>query len=135
VTESAAAEASLARRRQTECGPSENARAAMRFVFERADEGKKVTPRAIAAHLGVTAAAVSGILDKLRAGGLIAFVENPDDRRSKHVVPFDRDADVDEIDPLTARIRDAAAELDAATARAVAAFIDQITQSVDAECR
>jgi DNA-binding MarR family transcriptional regulator len=129
------AEASLSRRRQTECGPSENARAAMRFILERADLGETVTPRAVAAHLGVSAAAVTGILDKLHSGHMIAFHANPDDRRSKLVVPFDRSTDADDIDPLTARIRDAADDLDPELAEAVGAFIERITRSVDLECR
>jgi hypothetical protein len=129
------AEASLSRRRQTECGPSENARAAMRFILERADVNESVTPRAVAAHLGVSAAAVTGILDKLHAGRMIAFRPNPDDRRSKLITPFDRSMDADDIDPVTARIRDAAAELDPAVADAVADFIERITRTVDLECR
>ncbi|QEW00905.1 MarR family transcriptional regulator [Microbacterium caowuchunii] len=128
-------EASLSRRRQTQCGPSENARAAMRFILERADAGERVTPRAVAAHLGVSAAAVSGILDKLHSGGMITFAVNPDDRRSKHVLPFDRSTDADDVDPLTARIREEAADLDPVTAEAVAAFIERVVRSVDAECR
>lgn len=128
-------EASLSRRRQTDCGPSENARAAMRFVLERADAGERVTPRAVAAHLGITPAAVSGILDKLQAGGMIAFEANPDDGRSKYVVPFDRSTDADDVDPLTARIRTEAERLEPDTAAAVAEFIDRIVRSVDAECR
>jgi DNA-binding MarR family transcriptional regulator len=129
------AEASLSRRRQTECGPSENARAAMRFILEKSDAGEAVTPRAVAAHLGVSPAAVTGIVDKLHAGGLIALEANPDDRRSKLIVPFDRSVDADEIDPLTAGIRAAAAELDPDVARAVADFLERITESVDLECR
>jgi DNA-binding MarR family transcriptional regulator len=129
------AESSLSRRRQTQCGPSENARAAMRFILERTDAGDGVTPRDVAAHLGVSPAAVTGILDKLHAGGMVAFESNPDDRRSKHIVPFDRSTDADEIDPLTARIRDAAGSLDPEVAAAVADFLEHVTQTVDLECR
>jgi DNA-binding MarR family transcriptional regulator len=129
------AEASLSRRRQTECGPSENARAAMRFILERSDAKEGVTPRAVAAHLGVSPAAVTGILDKLHAGRMVAFQQNPDDRRSKLIVPFDRSVDADDIDPLTARVRDAAERLDPAIAEAVAQFLERVTETVDLECR
>lgn len=129
------AEASLSRRRQTQCGPSENARAAMRLILERADAGEAVTPRAVAAHLGVTPAAVTGILDKLHAGGMIAFEQHPEDRRSKLIVPFDRSVDADDLDPLTARVRDAAGDLDPDVAAAVAEFLEKIVDSVDLECR
>ena len=128
------AESRLARRRQTECGPSENARAAMRFVLERSDAGEDVTPTDIARHLGVSTASVTGMLDRLHGGGLLAFKANPDDRRSKFVVPFDRDVDADDIDPVTAQIRKLADELPPDVARHVAQYLDRIRAVVDLEC-
>ncbi|MCJ1706374.1 MarR family winged helix-turn-helix transcriptional regulator [Microbacterium sp. VKM Ac-2923] len=128
------AEDRLARRRQSHCGPSENARAAMRLVLERADAGATVTPSEIAQYLGISAASVTGMLDRLHAGGLITFVANPSDRRSKFIVPFDRGTDPDAIDPVTARIRDFAAELPHEAADHVAAFLDRVREVVDAEC-
>lgn len=128
------AESRLARRRQTECGPSENARAAMRFVLERSDSGDDVTPTDIARHLGVSTASVTGMLDRLHAGGLLAFRPNPEDGRSKFVVPFDRDTDVDDIDPVTTQIRALAAELSPQVAEQVAIFLERITAVVDREC-
>lgn len=128
------AEARLARRRQTDCGPSENARAAMRLILERADEQVNVTPTEIAQALGVSTASVTGMLDRLHAGGLIAFVANPADRRSKFVVPFDRSVDADDIDPVTAQIRRYARELPPEIMGPVAAFLDRVREVVDAEC-
>ena len=129
------AEAGLSRRRQADCGPSENARAAMRFVFDRSDAGRAPTPSEIAAHLGISAAAVTAILDKLHAGGLVAIRPNPEDGRSKLVEPFDRTADADHIDPLTTRIRDLAAGLTDREAERMALFLEQLVAAVDAECR
>jgi len=128
------AEARLARRRQTECGPSENARAAMRLILERADAGVTVTPTEIAQALAISTASVTGMLDRLRAGGLIDFLANPSDRRSKFVVPYDRDIDPDAIDPVTARIREFALSLPVDAAGQVATFLDRIREVVDAEC-
>ncbi|MFS0792923.1 MarR family winged helix-turn-helix transcriptional regulator [Microbacterium sp. 1P10AE] len=129
------AEARLARRRQTGCGPSENARAAMRLILERADEGATVTPTEIAQALAVSTASVTGMLDRLAAGGLIGFVANPADRRSKFVVPFDRSTDADAIDPVTARIREFALDLPPGAADQLADFLDRVREVVDAECR
>jgi DNA-binding MarR family transcriptional regulator len=129
------AEARLARRRQTGCGPSENARAAMRLILERADEGATVTPTEIAHALAVSTASVTGMLDRLAAGGLIGFVANPADRRSKFVVPFDRSTDADAIDPVTARIREFALDLPPGAADQLADFLDRVREVVDAECR
>lgn len=128
------AEARLARRRQTQCGPSETARAATRFIYEKADAGEDVTPTEIAEHLGLSTASVTGILQRLRRGGLITFARNPDDGRSKRVVPVDRSADLDDIDPLAARIRDFATGLTEREAQHVARFLDAITDAVDSEC-
>lgn len=129
------AEAGLSRRRQADCGPSENARAAMRYVFERSDAGQPPTPSEIASHLEVSAAAVSAILDKLHAGGLVAIRPNPDDGRSKLVEPFDRTADADHVDPLTSRIRDLAAGVTDRDAERMTRFLEQLVDVVDAECR
>ncbi len=128
------AEARLARRRQAGCGPSENARAAMRLILERSDDGVNVTPTEIAQALEVSTASVTGMLDRLHAGGLIAFVANPSDRRSKFVVPFDRSDDPDQIDPVTARIREFVDDLPPAAIDQVAAFLDRVREVVDAEC-
>lgn len=127
-------EARLSRRRQTDCGPSENARAAMRFVLERADAGENVTPSEIAAHLGVSGASVTGMLDRLHAGGMITFAAHPSDRRSKLVVPFDRATDADDIDPVTAKIRAFATELSPEAAEQVAVFLERVREVVDQEC-
>ncbi|MFF7681962.1 MarR family transcriptional regulator [Microbacterium sp. NPDC007973] len=129
------AEARLARRRQTECGPSENARAAMRLILERADAGARITPTEIAQSLAISTASVTGMLDRLHAGGLISFEANPADRRSKFVMPFDRDADPDAVDPVTARIREFALDLPTDTAGQLAQFLDRVREVVDAECR
>ena len=127
-------EARLTRRRQTGCGPSENARAAMRFILERADADENVTPSEIASHLGVSGASVTGMLDRLQVGGLIRFAANPRDRRSKLVIPFDRSTDADDIDPVTASIRQFAAELSPEAAEEVAVFLERVRTAVDLEC-
>lgn len=129
------AEARLARRRQTQCGPSETARAATRYIYERADDGLDVTPTEIAEHLGLSTASVTSILQRLRGGGLITFVRNPDDGRSKRVVPVDRSTDLEDIDPLTARIREFASGLTEREAEHVARFLEAVTEAVDGECR
>lgn len=128
------AEAKLARRRQTDCGPSETARAAMRMILEWSDEGRSLTPRQIADQLAVSPASVSSILERLRAGGLISYRRNPDDGRSKLVVPFDRDVDADDIDPLTAQIRRLARGLTDEEAVSIERFLTVIADAVDREC-
>lgn len=129
------AESSLSRRRQTDCGPSETARAAMRIVYDSADAGKRVTPTDIASALGISTPTVTTILRRLHDGGLVAFERNPDDGRSKYVAPIDRNADITGLDPITARVRDLARTLDDDTAIEVTRLLDAIADAVDAECR
>ncbi|MEH3089917.1 MAG: MarR family transcriptional regulator [Microbacterium arborescens] len=129
------AESSLARRRQTDCGPSETARAAMRVVYDSADAGKRVTPTDIAATLGISTPTATTMLKRLHDGGLVTFARNPDDGRSKYVVPTDRNADVEGIDPLTQRVRDIARSIDDETAATLSKMLDAIADAVDEECR
>jgi len=128
------AEARLARRRQTDCGPSENARAAMRLILDRADEDDFITPTEIANALGVSTASVTGMLDRLHAGGLIGFAANPADRRSKYVVPFDRSVADAPIDPITAEVTRLAASLPTGARGQVVEFLERIREVIDAEC-
>lgn len=129
------AEAKLARRRQTDCGPSETARAAMRFVYDSADSDRPVTPTEIAAHVGVSTASMAGILQHLRKGGLVTFQRNPDDGRSKFVVPVDRSGDLEDVDPLSAHVRRLAERLTVDEASTLMGFLDKVTAAVDRECR
>ena len=70
------AEARLARRRQTQCGPSETARAATRFIFEKSDAGQRVTPRKV--KVGLHDAQQVQILSGLAAGDKVLVGPVPD---------------------------------------------------------
>ncbi|GAA1936183.1 hypothetical protein GCM10009775_30100 [Microbacterium aoyamense] len=128
------AEARLARRRQTDCGPSETARAAMRFVWEKSDAGDNATPTEIAEHVGISTPSVTSMLNRLHAGGMISFIPNPADGRSKLVVPYDRSVHPDEIDPLGASIRSFAEDLGPDEAAVVAQFVERLIAAIDLEC-
>lgn len=53
------------------------------LLFLLARSRSAVTPGACASALGVTAGAITQLVDGLRAAGLIESVQNPDDRRSR----------------------------------------------------
>ncbi|HZA17484.1 MAG TPA: MarR family winged helix-turn-helix transcriptional regulator [Pseudonocardiaceae bacterium] len=80
----------LARRlttaRQTPIHARRLRRTQVEALFVLAHSSRPVTPSVLAAKLGVTAGAVSQLLDSLRAQDLIATVENPIDGRSRVVV-------------------------------------------------
>lgn len=129
------AEAQLFRRRQTSCGPSETDRSAMRYILEQTDAGADVVPRDLARHLSITSPSTTALVDRLVSGGLITSRPNPHDRRSKILTPVDRNDDADEIDPLTARIRQLTETLTADDAALVTGFLRRVTETVSTECR
>ncbi|WP_186329466.1 MarR family winged helix-turn-helix transcriptional regulator [Agrococcus jejuensis] len=134
VEELRLAESRLSRRRQTSCGPGHSEREAMRFIADRADAGKPATPTEVATHLGLTTPSVSAIIRRLQDGGLISTRQHADDRRSKLLEPSSRNAP-DTADALAPAIRAAAAELDPAEAKRLAAFLAHVRDLVDADCR
>lgn len=129
------AEAHLARRRQSRCGPSDTDRQAWRFVLERSDSGESTTPKQLADHLGITTASTTKLLQRMKAASLLQLRANPDDRRSKLVVPVDRNDDPDLVDPLTTEIRGIAQSLSGDEARIVASFLRRVVAAVDEDCR
>ena len=135
VEELRRAEAHLARRRQTACGPSETDRSAMRFILEAADDERPITPTDLAKHLGITTASTTAVLDRLGRGQMVELRQHPDDRRKRLVVPVDRSDDPDLIDPLTATIRELGDELSPHEAELVNGFLTRITQAVKRECQ
>lgn len=135
VEELRRAEAHLARRRQSACGPSETDRSAMRFILEAADDERPITPTDLAKHLGITTASTTAVLDRLGRGQMVELRQHPEDRRKRLVVPVDRSDDPDLIDPLTATIRDLSDELSPHEAELVNGYLTRITQAVTRECQ
>lgn len=135
VEELRLAEAHLARRRQTACGPSDTDRMAMRFILESADEGREVTPSLIAQHLGLKSASVTALLDRLGRGEMVDVRPHPTDKRKRLVVPVDRSDDPDVIDPLTATIRNLSADLSDQEAELISGYLRKITDAVKRECQ
>jgi DNA-binding MarR family transcriptional regulator len=55
---------------------------ALRFVLATQDRGEVATPGAIAAHLGISSASTTKVLDRLTEGGHIRRLPHHSDRRS-----------------------------------------------------
>ncbi|MBO0607809.1 MarR family transcriptional regulator [Myceligenerans salitolerans] len=55
---------------------------ALRFVIATQNHGLIATPGAVAAHLGISSASTTKMLDRLAAGGHIRRLAHPTDRRS-----------------------------------------------------
>ncbi|MEJ3405741.1 MarR family winged helix-turn-helix transcriptional regulator [Rathayibacter sp. YIM 133350] len=61
-------------------------RSQLEVLFALAHGGGPITPGALAARLGVTAGAMTQILEALQAFGLVDSAPNPNDARSRHIV-------------------------------------------------
>ena len=123
------AEAKLTRQREQQTGMTETDRAAMRYLLER-DDSEEVTPGRIARALHLSPASGTALIDRLVARGLVVVHGHPHDRRKKLVRPLNGDMDLDNLDPLTMRLRSIAAKLTSGDARIVATFLEDVLATV-----
>lgn len=103
---------------------------AMRFLMARVRADAPATPRDVAAHLGITTAATTTLLDRLADAGHVERRPHPSDRRSKVVVPtphaWDEARHV--LAPAHDRMRAVAATVPEADRPAVLAFLAGLTE-------
>lgn len=125
------AEARLERRRESSSEPSPIERAALRFVFERADHGDPTTPSELGEFIGLSRSAITALVGRFSAQGLVAVRPHPVDGRSKILLPSDRNDHLDGDDDLTDEIRTVADELSQRDADVVVGFLDRLCELVD----
>lgn len=73
----------LAVGRRTPFGESRLTPTQLQLLFLLAHSEQTVSPGAAAARLGITAGAVTQLVEGLRSAGLVESVPNPDDRRAR----------------------------------------------------
>lgn len=129
------AEDQLARRRQTACGPSPLLREITRLIAEADDRHEALTPGDLAKELKVTTAAITQAIDKLETARIITTQRNPSDSRSKFLVPLRRIDPAEGLDATALAMLEYAANLPAAEAEAVQAFLEQLADHLTRECR
>ena len=129
------AEARLGRQRAGAAGLNDADRAAVRYITELGDRGVDVTPTMLASHLHLSPSTVTSLVDRLVAKQLVSLTPNPSDRRSKFITTFDRTVDPDDLDPLTARLREICARLTPRDAEVIADFLHEVTDAVRAQPR
>lgn len=102
---------------------------AIRYVMAAEGLGRTVTPHDLAAHLGITTAATTTMLDRLGAAGHLERVPHPTDRRSKVVVATEHSyAEArDHLGSMHDRMREIAAKVPAEARPAVVAFLAEMT--------
>jgi DNA-binding MarR family transcriptional regulator len=125
------AESRLERRQHRQSDLATRDRSAVRYIFERADDGDPATPKELASHLGLSQSAVTALVTRLVADGIIATRVHTSDGRRKLLMPMNRNHHIDGQDPLTDSIRRAVARLSDEEARIVRDFLEDLRDIVD----
>lgn len=104
---------------------------ALRFLIAAQRHGMVATPGSIAAHLGISPAAATKLVDRLEAGGHIRRIADTDDRRrtSIEVTESTRASARASVGRSHARRFDAVAGLTPDDRRAVLRFFDALVNS------
>ncbi|WP_295839223.1 MarR family transcriptional regulator [uncultured Microbacterium sp.] len=112
----------------------------LRFLLQRAAEDEPVTPRMLAAMLGISSAATTALIDRLAEAGWVEREPYPGDRRSIVVrETIDEDSPARRILSVRrASVVAAAARLGPEERRIVADFLDDIargeTEDIETMC-
>ncbi len=108
---------------------------ALRFVIAHERTGEIVTPRALAAYLGISTASTTKLLDRLGRSGHLRREPHPRDRRSVVVVATDHaHAEVRKrLARMHRRMREVAAAVPEASRPDVARFLDAMADCLSAE--
>lgn len=91
-----------------------------------------ITPSAIAAHLGISSASTTKLLDRLEAGGHIVRAPHPNDRRALAITITEetREAAMQTVGRLQAKRFHAAARLTSDERAIVVRFLDDMTDQI-----
>ena len=111
---------------------NENDMRALHFLMVCENQGVIATPSAIAAHLRISAASTTKLLDRLEAGGHIARHSHPTDRRAYGVTVTvtTRDAAMNSVGRQQARRFHAAARLTPEQRDVVIGFLDDMAREL-----
>jgi len=111
---------------------SETDMRALHFVILSQNRDVIATPGAIAAHLGVSTASTTKLLDRLERGGHILRHPHPTDRRALAITVTDeaRRAASDSVGRQQSRRFYAAARLTAPEREVVTRFLDDMTHEI-----
>jgi len=122
----------LQRRLRTASGLGETDTVAVLYLLTASAEGELVTPKDLAAHLQISTAAASGLVDRLVRAGYVRREPHPSDRRGITVVLTEdgrRRAD-STIGAVYGRLLDLAESLPPGEASVVLHFLQRMTAEV-----
>ena len=108
---------------------------ALQLVIAREEAGGRVQPRELAAHLGISTASTTKLLDRLAASGHLVRVVHPNDRRSVLIesTPHARGQIRERLARMHARMAEIARGVPPESRPAVRAFLDAMSDELDHE--
>lgn len=106
---------------------------ALRFLLKSQGEGRVVSGRDLANHLGMTSASVTALLDRLSKSGHVQRTPHPTNRRSNMITatPGSDEEVRQTLGAMHARMFDAARALGGSEAETVRSFLASLTVAVD----
>lgn len=106
---------------------------ALRFLLKSQGEGRIVSGRDLANHLGMTSASVTALLDRLTKSGHVQRIPHPTNRRSNMITATPgSDVEVREtLGAMHSRMSAAARSLNAVDSEVVRSFLAAMTVAVD----
>lgn len=107
---------------------------ALHYLIASTNRGKVATPGAIAAHLGISTASTTKLLDRLAAGGHITREPHPTDRRALAIAitPATHEAALHTVGRQQSKRFHAAARLTRGERDAVIRFLNDMTNEITA---
>ncbi|GAA4063002.1 hypothetical protein GCM10022282_25600 [Agromyces indicus] len=128
-----AAEAAMRRRTRSAMRMGETDLLAIRFLLKREGEGRTVSPKDLAAHLGISSASTTVLIDRLVRSGHVERRPHPTDRRALVIAPTI--ASDDEVratlGEMHRRMIEVAEGLEAEQAGTVLYFLERMRDAVD----
>ncbi|MET4157163.1 MarR family transcriptional regulator [Agromyces sp. PvR057] len=128
-----AAESAMRRRTRSAMRMGETDLLAIRFLLKERSAGRMVSPKDIAAHLGISTASTTVLLDRLVRSGHVARRPHPTDRRGLVIeATIDSDEEVRAtLGDMHRRMIDVAESLAPTEAAAVIGFLERMREAVD----
>ncbi len=127
------AEAAMRRRTRSAMGMGETDLLAVQFLLQSRRAGRQVSPKDLAAELGISSASTTILIDRLVKSGHVEREPHPTDRRALVIVPtLSSDEEVRAtLGRMHSRMLEIAESLPPGDAAVIAGFLDRMSDAVD----
>lgn len=128
-----AAEAAMRRRTRSSMGMGETDLLALRYLLEAQKAGREVSPKELAARLGISSASTTTLIDRLARSGHVRRKPHPRDRRALVLeATAESDSEVRKtLGEMHNRMMDVAQSLSPEDAGLVVEFLTRMREAVD----